>query len=177
MTIAGKITGVYGIKGWVKLHSYTDPALNIFKYQPWYSADPQGLADPKPVVIDSYKLHGKGLIAHILGVDTPEIAAGYCQRFIAVDMGTLPLLPEGEYYWEQLKGLHVKSVYGGRMNAPVLLGTIRDLMETGANDVIIVEPTDGSIDKRERLLPYVDAYVLKVDLSAGYMLVDWDPEF
>jgi 16S rRNA processing protein RimM len=176
-TIAGKLTGVYGVKGWIKVHSYTEPLDNIFMYQPWFIADACGKISDIPISIDDHRLHGKGLIVHIKGVDDRDQALNYCQRFIAVDMGTLPLLPEGDYYWEQLKGLQVLSVYGGRDNAPVLLGMISDLMETGANDVLVVIPCENSIDKRERLLPYVDAHVMNVDLAAGTIIVDWDPEF
>ncbi len=176
-TIAGKLTGVYGVKGWIKVHSYTEPHENILMYQPWFIADVSGNISDKPISIDDHRLHGKGLVVHIKGVDNRDQAINYCQQLIAVDMGILPQLPEGDYYWEQLKGLKVVSVYGGRENAPVLLGTISDLMETGANDVLVVIPCEKSIDKRERLLPYVDAHVINVDLAAGTVIVDWDPEF
>ncbi len=174
--VVGKLTAVYGIKGWVKVYSYTEPAEKIFSFQPWFLVGNEG-GKSMTVVIDDHRPHGKGLIAHIKGVDDRDQAALYCQRQITVDMGELPALPEGEYYWQQLKGLKVMSVYGGRDNAPLLLGRIGDLMETGANDVMVVVPCENSIDQRERLLPYVDAYVLEVDLDAGTMLVDWDPEF
>jgi 16S rRNA processing protein RimM len=169
--VAGKLTSVYGIKGWVKVHSYTDPAEKIFSFSPWFL----GENDSTPIVIDDYRAHGKGLVAHIKGVDDRDQAALLCQRMITVEMGELPALPENEYYWQQLTGLQVLSSYNG--NAPVLLGKVSSLMETGANDILVVTPCEGSIDQRERLLPYVDAYVLKVDLTAKNMLVDWDPEF
>ena len=173
--VAGKLTSVYGIKGWVKVHSYTDPAENIFNLSPWFLSGAGDGSKVTPVVIDEYRTHGKGLVAHIQGVDDREKAALLCRQLITVDMGALPTLPEGEYYWQQLTGLQVFSSYEGRK--PVLLGKISSLMETGANDVLVVKACEDSIDKRERLLPYVDAYVLKVDLVAGSMLVDWDPEF
>src|SRR6478735_6657045 len=162
--VAGKLTSVYGIKGWVKVHSYTDPAEKIFSFSPWFL----GENDSTPIVIDDYR-------AHVKGVDDRDQAALLCQRMITVEMGELPVLPENEYYWQQLTGLQVLSSYNG--NAPVLLGKVSSLMETGANDILVVTPCEGSIDQRERLLPYVDAYVLKVDLVAENMLVDWDPEF
>lgn len=176
-SVAGKLSGVYGVKGWVKVQSYTDPAENIFSYQPWFLADLQGNLTGQTLEIDAWRNHGKGLIAHIKGVDDRDQAALLCQRKIAVAMGALPELPAGEYYWQQLKGLRVLSNYHGGDNPPRLLGQVKDLMETGANDVMIVGPCDGSIDQRERLLPYVDAHVLEVDLQAGTMLVDWDPDF
>lgn len=177
VTIAGKLTGVYGVKGWVKMHSYTEPAENIFNYAPWFLAEQNGTITSGPIVIDGYRSHGKGLIVHIKGVADRDQAALYCQRLIAVDMGTLPALPENEYYWHQLEGLKVLSVSDRQEDNAVLLGTIREMMETGANDVMVVAPCNGSIDQRERLLPYVDAHVLRVDLQAGNILVDWDPDF
>lgn len=173
--VAGKLTSVYGIKGWVKVHSYTDPAENIFNFSPWFLGGGESDSKVTPVVIDEYRIHGKGLVAHIKGVDDRDKAALLCQRMITVEMSDLPALPDGEFYWQQLTGLQVLSSYEGR--EPVLLGKVSSLIETGANDVLVVTACEGSIDKRERLLPYVDAYVLKVDLAAGNMLVDWDPEF
>jgi 16S rRNA processing protein RimM len=172
----GKLTSVYGIKGWVKVHSYTDPAENIFTLSPWFLEGNPGGNSTKTVVIDDYKVHGKGFIAHIKGVDDRNEAALLCQQMIAADMGELPELPEGEYYWQQLTGLSVRSMYGN-CATPILLGRVSSLMETGANDILVVAPCEGSIDRRERLLPYVDACVLEVDLTTSSMLVDWDPEF
>lgn len=173
--VAGKLTSVYGIKGWVKVHSYTDPAENIFNFSPWFLSGAGDGSKVTPVVIDEYRVHGKGLVAHIQGIDDRDKAALLCQQMITVDMGDLPALPDGEYYWQQLIGLNVFSSYKG--HNPVLLGKVSSLLETGANDVLVVAACEGSIDRRERLLPYVDAYVLKVDTVAGSMLVDWDPEF
>ncbi len=176
-TIAGKLAGVYGIKGWVKVHSYTEPAENIFRYQPWYLADRDGNLTGNILEVDEFRAHGKGLVAHIKGIDDRDEAGLLCQRLVAVEMDALPPLPEGEYYWQQLVGMAVWSQFDQHRDKPVLLGQIRELMETGANDVLLVAPCEGSIDQRERLLPYVDACVLGVDLAAGTMLVDWDPEF
>lgn len=174
-TIAGKLTSVYGIKGWVKVHSYTDPPEKIFNFTPWFIANTECDKSFVPVLVDDYRAHGKGLVAHFKGVDDRDEAALLCQRAITVEMGALPTLPDGEYYWRQLTGLQVFSNHGDHSHA--LLGEVSSLMETGANDILVVAPCEGSIDKRERLLPYVDAYILEIDLTAGSMLVDWDPEF
>jgi 16S rRNA processing protein RimM len=176
-TVIGKITAVYGVKGWVKVRSYTDPAENIFDYSPWFLASVGAGSKNMPMVIDDHRVHGKGLVVHIRGIDDRDQAALLCQCLIAVDIGELPALPVGEYYWQQLTGLKVLTSYGGREHEPLLLGRISSLMETGSNDVMNVSPCEGSIDQRERMLPYVDDYVLKVDLEAGTMLVDWEPEF
>lgn len=174
-SVAGKLTSVYGIKGWVKVHSYTEPMDKIFSFIPWQLLAAENSNSSTQVVIDAHRPHGKGFVAHIKGIDDRDQAALLCQRLIAVEMGELPALPEGEYYWQQLTGLQVLSNYEGK--APVLLGKVSSLMETGANDILVVAPCEGSIDQRERLLPYVDAHVLKVDLATGTMLVSWDPDF
>ena len=83
----------------------------------------------------------------------------------------LPALGQGEYYWHQLQGLRVES-------RGSCLGQVDHLLETGANDVLVVKPCEGSIDSRERLVPWVQGqYVIAVDLEAGVIEVDWDPEF
>lgn len=82
-----------------------------------------------------------------------------------------PELTDGEYYWYQLQGLKVTNLEGQ------LLGKIVDLMETGSNDVMEVKPCPGSLDDRDRLLPYTEQCVLSIDLAAGEMKVDWDADF
>ncbi len=177
--VAGKITAVYGVKGWVKVHSYTSPPEGLFKYSHW---DLQGVLDNVstgrtllPYELIDYRAHGKGFVAQLKGVDDRDQASLLCLKEIRVEMGELPLLPEGDYYWQQLIGLNVFTTQGKK---PLLLGTITRLFETGANDVFEVAPCEGSIDKRSRLLPYVPGiHVTKVDLASGEMIVDWDSEF
>jgi len=168
----GKITSVFGVKGWVKVYSYTTPIENIFDYQPWTVKTPSG---DKSVKVDQWQKHGKGLIAHIAGVDDRDIAQQYCQSDCVVAQERLPALEEGEYYWSQLTGLRVVSTYNGE---PEFLGKVQRLIETGANDVLVVRGCKGSLDDKERLIPYVpEQYILKVDVAGNEILVDWDPEF
>lgn len=168
----GRITAVFGIKGWVKVHSYTEPQDNLFEYQPWWIKTPHGV---KKVEIDEARPHGDAYVAHIKGVDDRDIAATYTAADIAVERDLLPELEPGEYYWDQLQGLVVFSRYSGELQR---LGVISKILETGANDVLVVQGDAQSIDQRERLIPYVpEQFVISVDLNAGEMLVDWDPEF
>ena len=167
--VLGKITAVYGIKGWVKIYSFTDPMENIFNYQPWQLKVGGTL---KEVKVAASKKHGKGLIAKLEGVDDRNIAQTYCGYEILVDSGLLPELKEGEYYWSQLQNLLVYT------ESDQLLGKVSHLMETGSNDVLVVKGTKDSIDQQERLLPYLPDQVIKeIDLETGTMRVDWDPEF
>jgi 16S rRNA processing protein RimM len=127
-----------------------------------------------PIVFAEGKRHGKGLVARIEGVDDRDEAASYSRCDIAIDQAQMPALEEGDFYWHQLEGLQVviQTPEGER-----LLGEVDHLMDTGANDVLVVRKCAGSIDRRERLIPYVEQFVESVDLSAGKIFVDWDPEF
>ncbi len=168
----GRITAVFGIKGWVKVHSYTEPQENLFEYHPWFLKTAHGI---KQVEIDDARPHGDAFVAHIVGVDDRNLAMEYTAVDIAIERDQLADLDEGEYYWDQLQGLSVYTQFSGERQR---LGVVSKLFETGANDVLVVQGDAQSIDQRERLVPYVpEQFVLSVDISAGEILVDWDPEF
>jgi len=172
---AGKITGCYGIKGWVKIHSYTDPEENLFRFGGWKLKRARaGSESAEPVEFDQWKRHGKGMVAHIAGVDDRTAAEAYHGLEILVDARQLPELDEGDYYWHQLEGLEVWAREPETAAERVLLGRVDHLLETGANDVLVVEPCEGSIDDRERLIPYLPGDVVtSVDLDAGRLEAEW----
>ena len=118
------------------------------------------------------KRQGKGLVAHIAGVDDRTLAESYKGLEVAVAADSLPQLEEGDYYWRQLQGLQVWCQDGE--DKRVLLGTVDYLIETGANDVLVVKACEGSIDDRERLIPYLPGDVVtRVDLEQAVIEVDW----
>lgn len=157
----GQISGVHGVRGWVKIHSLTEPREAIFDYQPWLLGEAL-----KPVRIIEGKRHGHRLIARIEGVDDREAAEELVELPIAVDRDQMPEAEEGQYYWTDLVGLTVRLEDGRE------LGTVERLLATGANDVLVVR------GERERLIPFVTGqYVKRVDLDDGVIVVDWDPEF
>ncbi|MGL6162641.1 ribosome maturation factor RimM [Microbulbifer sp.] len=169
LVTAGRITAVYGVRGWVKVHSYTEPMDNILQFPEWWLEGGDGW---EPLQIDGGRRHGKGLIAHIKDVDDRDRAARYCQRDIAIRSDAMPPLAEGEYYWHQLEGLRVVSEFEGRSCD---FGRVERLMETGANDVLVVR---GREDGRERLIPYLPGeYITDIDLDSGVITVVWDPAF
>ena len=169
VVILGRFTSTYGVKGWIKVYSYTDPMEKILTYAPWLVCRNGHWTELKRI---GGKPHGKGLIAQLDGVDTPEQARLFTNLEIAVPKGVLPDLEPGEYYWNQLENLLVYTESG------VLLGRVDHLLETGANDVLVVQGTEASLDREERLIPWVPEQVIKeIDLDSGTMRVDWDPEF
>ncbi|MBC6903863.1 ribosome maturation factor RimM [Saccharophagus sp. K07] len=169
--VVGQLAGVFGVKGWVKVRSFTQPEKNILEYNPWRIKTATGI---KTLEVDAYNLRPQGLVVHFKGIDDRDIAAQFGRAEIEVDAAELPELPAGDYYWHQLIGLKVITEEG----APQILGVVSEMLETGANDVLVVRPSPDSIDARERLVPYVpDLYVRKVDLDARAIYVMWDPEF
>lgn len=174
LVILGRVTSVYGIKGWVKVFSETEPMQGILEYRPWL-IKPKN-QDWQPVNLVGGKQHGKGLIVQFEGCNDRNWAMRYCGATIAVPKDSLPALDEDDFYWHQLEGLRVYTEDdAGR---EILLGRVDHLMSTGSNDVLVVKGFTESIDGRERLLPYLPGQVIKgVDLQAGEIRVDWDPEF
>jgi 16S rRNA processing protein RimM len=159
----GKINGVFGVKGWVKVFSDTKPREQIVKYSPWWIK--QGNEWSRIKVLEG-KAHGKGVIARLEGIDDRNKAELLKGVEIAIDREQLAPASDGEYYWIDLIGLRVETLEG------VELGKIRQLFETGANDVIVVS------GEKEHLIPFVQGlYVMEIDLNEGVMRVDWDPEF
>ena len=159
------MVGLYGVQGWVKIESWTEPRLRIFDYQPWLLVNAPGVERE----VDGVKgrAQGKGVVAQLPGVNDREQAMALVGQDIQVARSRLPPAASGEYYWVDLEGLAVSTADG------VALGRVSHLFATGANDVLVVRDGD-----RERLIPYVmGSVVLTIDLAAQQMVVDWDPDF
>jgi 16S rRNA processing protein RimM len=159
----GKLSGVFGIKGWVKVFSFTSPRNNILSYSPWILT--KGGETKILEVLDGQQ-QGNSVIAHLNGINDRDQAAGLMGWDIFIHRDQLPKARKDEYYWSDLVGLHVETIDG------VSLGVIDSLMETGANDVVLVR------GERERAIPFLQGKtVVKIDLNAGKMVVDWDVDF
>lgn len=173
LVVLGQIGAAYGIKGWVKISSHTEPKAGIFNYGGWYIKSGR---DWKPIKVVASRQHGKGLVAQLEGCGDRNAAELLRNADIAVESSQLPELESGEYYWSQLEGLSV--ITSDTAGNDILLGKVDHLMATGSNDVLVVRGCEGSLDKRERLLPMVmEQVVIQIDLDAGQMKVNWDPEF
>jgi 16S rRNA processing protein RimM len=161
--LLGRVAGAFGVRGELKLLSWTEPRDALFRYQPWIlrSGDTE-----REVSGVRGRDTGKAVIATFPGVDTRELAEAMNGTEIWVPRDRLPPPAPGEYYWVDLEGLKVETTEG------VALGTVSHLFETGANDVMVVS------GERERLIPFVTGqYITSVDFDAGKVVVDWDPDF
>ncbi len=164
LILVGRIVGLHGVAGEVKLESYTEPRSQIFRYQPWLLSSATG---DREISGCRGREQGKGMVATLPDVVDRDRAASLVGCEIKVRRSALPEPRPDEYYWTDLEGLEVITIDG------VALGRISHLLATGANDVMVVR--DG---ERERLLPFVlEDYVKTVDFEAGRVTVDWDPEF
>jgi 16S rRNA processing protein RimM len=158
----GRVGGVYGVRGWVKVISFTAPRENILAYGDWTLE--QGGAFRR-YRLERGQRHGKGLVAKLAGVDDRDAADSLIGAGISVPRKALPACEAGEYYWTDLEGLLVQNLSGIR------LGVVDHLLATGAHDVLV-------LDGGERLIPFASPEVVRrVDLEAGVIVVDWEPDF
>ncbi len=157
--VVGYIAGLYGVKGWLKVFSYTQPKDNILHYSPW-------LLRQHNVQIEEGHVQGKGIVVKLKGIDDRNTAASLLNAEISVPRACLSSLQSDEYYWIDLIGLQV--INQSNQN----LGKVTQLFATGANDVVVVQG-----ENQEHLLPFLKWVILDVDLTKGVMQVDWDTDF
>lgn len=163
LVILGRVAGVYGVRGWIKVLSTTEPPEAILDYPAWQlHCEGQW----RSMRLTEGRRHGKGILAHLAGCDDRDLARALVGADIAVPRSEMPELGPNRFYWVDLEGLTVRTAEG------IELGRVDHLIETGANDVLVVR------GERERLIPYVWGQVVTaVDLEQGVMTVDWDPAF
>jgi len=163
LIVVGKVSGIFGVRGWIKVFSFTEPRENILAYSSWILK--KGNESQELRLLDGRR-QGKTVVARLESFDDRDAAADLNGWDIFIRHAQLPKARKGEYYWTDLVGLHVKTVDG------VKLGIIKQMLETGANDVVVVQ------GERERLIPFLQQQtIMHIDLDAREMLVDWDPEF
>ncbi len=160
----GEISGVFGVKGWVKVFSFTQPRENILTYSPWILKKGKTIKSFKRV---DGRRQGKLVVAALEGITDRDQAAALSGWKILIEKQQLPATVAGEYYWVDLVGLRVVNLDG------IELGVVDTLLETGANDVLVVKDNET-----ERLIPFIQPQtIIKVDLDEGVISVDWDADF
>ena len=162
--LLGHISGLFGVKGWVKVYSHTRPREQIAAYKTWYLGDNLERA----ICLRDGRAHKQSVVAKLAGIDDRQAAVKLLNYKIWVDQSALALLPADEFYWYQLIGLRVFD------SQQKLLGIVTDMLETGANDVLIVR----AADKTEHLIPYLKGQVVQaVDVEKKCLVVDWNIDF
>jgi 16S rRNA processing protein RimM len=161
--IIGKVGSPYGIKGWLNIHSFTDPPENILNYAPWLLVFPQ---KQQTVELIGQRMPHNKVQVQFAGCNDRTAASLFTGADIVIERNRLPVLPENEYYWSDLIGLTVIN------SQSQTLGVIKEFFATGSNDVFLVT------GEKRHLLPYLrNQVVLEIDLAKKTMVVDWDPDF
>lgn len=161
--VLGKIASPFGVRGWTKVLSYTDPVEGLLDHKTW-SVNQRGRQSGYKVV--EGKRHGKFLIVKFDGIDDRDEVAKLTNALVVVERGELPDTDDDSFYWADLIGLEVVTTDG------IQLGVVERMMETGANDVVVVS------GERERLIPWVrDSVISSVDLTERKITVNWDADF
>jgi 16S rRNA processing protein RimM len=160
--VLGEIVGVHGVRGWVKVKSHTRPREAIFEYGSWYVGTRNGWENMSVI---SGRPQGPGLVAHLEGISDRDQARLLVGAEIAISRDQLSPVKAGEVYWMDLEDCEVINREGDS------LGKVSHLLETGANDVLVVQ--NGG----ERLIPYTGDFIDEVDLESKIIRVDWDKDF
>jgi 16S rRNA processing protein RimM len=161
--ILGRVSGVFGVKGWLKVQSYTEPRDNIVRFGAW-TLRMNGV--DRAFEVEDGHSHAGSVVAKLRGIDDREHAREWIGADIGVARERLPAIAEGELYWADLEGLEVRTTAG------IVLGKVDHLLATGGNDVLVLDSVP------QRLIPFVVGTVVKeVDLDAGRIVVDWSPDY
>lgn len=159
----GRVSGVFGVKGWLKVQSFTEPRDNIARFGAW-TLRRNGV--DRVFDLEGGHGHAGGVVAKLKGLDDRDRAREWVGADVVVRREQLPPLSDGELYWADLEGLEVRTTAG------VVLGKVDHLLATGSHDVLVL---DG---EPKRLIPFVVGAVVKeVDLSRGSIVVDWSANY
>jgi len=160
--VLGKISGIYGVRGMVKVFSFTDLRDAILDYSPWFLG-----SELRPYVLEEGRMQGEGVVAKLAEVSDREQARALIGQEIRIARKYLPDLEPGEYYWRDLIGMRVQNLEGQ------FLGNVKSFLETGANDVMVLDGEKSG----ELLIPWSDTSAAGVDQSAGLITVDWQADW
>ena len=164
LVIMGRIVAPYGVFGWLKVLPDTEQIDGLLDYKTWWIGKDN---DWRELKVEEAKIHNDVIVVKLQGISERDGAFACKGKQVAVPRAALPKPGKNEYYWSDLIGLQVRNLQA------VDFGKISDVFATGANDVIVAKNDDG----RERLIPFIDAAIIEVDMVAKTMLVDWDADF
>jgi 16S rRNA processing protein RimM len=167
LVVMGRIVAPYGVFGWLKIIPDTELFDTLLDYKTWWIGKDSQWRELK---LETAKVHNDVLLVKLQGIEERDGAFACKGKLVAVPRASLPELSNEEYYWSDLIGLDVKNLQD------VDFGKITDVLETGANDVIVVSGQDAN-GMRERLIPFTAQTILEVSLERQSMLVDWDEDF
>ena len=170
--VLGKISTVYGVKGWLKVNSYSNPRKNIFNYPQWQIKTRNGWIKQE---VEQGRPHGKTLVVKLAGCDDRDQAQLFVGSSIAVYRSQLPDTESGEHYWSDILGMDVVDTDG------LELGQVKDIMETGSNDVLVVRETVSkkrSGKASDILIPWlIDDVIINIDTDKQLITVQWDNDY
>lgn len=179
----GRILDAWGIKGWMKVHPHSSNPAALLAATTWFLQTPtppfdrafKAFTGTVSLAVTEIKPHADTLVALCPGVADRNQAEALKGARIFVSRSQFPASADpDEFYWVDLLGLSVVNREG------VALGTVRDLMATGPHSVLVLEyQADNQLGDKpaERMIPFVSAYVDKVDKAAGLITVDWQPDY
>ncbi|AAV82558.1 ribosome maturation factor RimM [Idiomarina loihiensis] len=167
--VVGRIGAVYGVKGWLKVQSFTDDPESIFEYSPWLLSQ----KTEREMKVVEWRRHNNGLIARLEGISDRDEAARLTGADICITADELPALADDEFYWRDLIGMRVVNTNGYDM------GVVEQIMPTASNDVLVVKAnSNDGFGKSERLIPFIQSeYVTAVDKEAKQIQVEWPSDF
>lgn len=158
--VLGRLGRPQGLRGLIRVISFTEPESNILDYLPWHI---QKNGNWVPIHIDNFQTQNQTILVKIEGYTEREAVAELTNCNIAVLREQLPKLPEGDFYWHELQNMMVQNKEGA------ILGQVVDIMPTGTHEVLVIQ------GEKQHLIPYVpDIYIVKVDSVQRQITVDWD---
>lgn len=175
--VVGRIRSPYGIQGWVWMDSFTEQPDTVFEWTPWMLTRAEEPVSGRVAIAGietlpaQWQWRDKAFVVRLEGLSDRTQVEALVNCLVEVDAKHLPALDDDRVYWRDLMGCRVGSVDG------LDLGFVHHVMPTGANDVLVIRGDAQSVDRRERLVPYIRQTVLAVDLERRQLVVDWDPEF
>jgi 16S rRNA processing protein RimM len=167
LVVMGRVVAPYGVNGWIKVQPFTQESRGLLDYSSW-QVGREGAWQPRSV--ETAKVHGAAVVAKLAGISDRDQAALLQGMRIAISRNEFPAPASGEFYWADLMGLRVVNETG------VELGTVSRVFETGANDVLVVEDKVSGVVS-ERLLPFIETVIRKVDFPGGKITVDWEADY